>query len=81
MNTRSPSRLSRPSSSNLDRPIPYAVSDMPIPFLVTDMPIPYRVRVETPSAALRSFVVPRLGIEGTPFPPEVQSETRLKVVA
>jgi|APFre7841882654_1041346.scaffolds.fasta_scaffold160901_1 hypothetical protein len=78
MKTRNRNRL---STQNLDSPIPYAVSDPPIPYLVTDLPIPYRVRVGIPSAELRSFIVPKLGIEGAPFPPGVQSETRLKVVA
>ena len=78
MNTRNRTRQTNPS---VDRPIPYAVTDLPIRYLVNDAPIPYRVRVGTPSAQLRQFVVPRLGIEGSPFPPEAQSETRLKVVA
>jgi hypothetical protein len=78
MKTRSAARTTKPI---LDRPIPYAVTDSPIPYLVTDLPIPYRVRVGTPSAELRRFVVPKLGIEVTSFPPDAQSETRLKVVA
>ena len=61
----------------------------PIPYTVTDLPIPYRVRVAAPSAELRAFVVPKLGVRPTalisdvqavgevPSPPE--SETRLRV--
>lgn len=81
MNTRTRSSTNRRPSSPLDRPIAYAVTDAPIPFLVNDAPVPYRVRVGTPSAEMRAFVVPQLGIEGTRFPPEAESGARLRVVA
>ena len=53
-------------------------ADQPIPYTVTDMPVPYRIRVDTPSPELRSFVVPKLAIQ--PFiPGERESGMRLKV--
>lgn len=57
-----------------DRPIQYTLS-------AVDTPIPYRVRVATPSAELRSFVVPQLSIQGreTPeLPAERPSEVRMR---
>ena len=38
-------------NARTDRAVPYTVTDL--------LPVPYRVRVGTPSHALRSFVVPR----------------------
>ena len=60
MTTKNPAQSRRPYnlSAQLDRPIAYTVTD-------PDAPIPYRIRLETASPELRSFVVPRLGIEGT----------------
>ena len=58
-----------------DRPIQYTVTD-------PDAPIPYRVRVGTPSAELREFVVPRLGIQGlaaAPVAADRPSDIHLKV--
>ena len=57
----------------IDQPIPYTVTDL-------DAPIPYRVRVDTPSAALRSFVAPRHTVpvfSVPPVPAEPASEPRL----
>lgn len=54
------------------------VADQPIPYLLNDAPIPYRIRVETPSPELRSFVVPKLSIQPS-APPAPESGLRLKV--
>jgi hypothetical protein len=48
-----------------------------IPYVLVDAPVPYRVRVAIASPALRSFVVPRLGIRGQAE--DRRSEPRLRV--
>jgi hypothetical protein len=54
--------------------------DQSVPYIVTDLPIPYRMRVVTPSPELRAFVVPRLGVQGSPFLlDEAPSEVKLRV--
>ena len=53
------------------------IKNTPIPYVLVDAPAPYRVRVATASPALRSFVVPRLGIREEAE--ERRSEPRLQV--
>jgi hypothetical protein len=53
-------------------------ADQPIPYLVNDLPVPYRIRMDTPSHALRAFVVPELNVQ-TFFPSEPESGIRMKV--
>jgi len=63
---------------SIDKPVPYA-----LPPFDPDQPIPYRACVLTASPELRTFVVPKLGIQpvATTTVPveEPKSETRLKV--
>lgn len=60
---------------NVDRPIPFTVTD-------PDAPVPYRIRVSIPSPELRAFVVPSNRaptFDAPPPPPAVESGPRLKV--
>jgi|GEM_PF-2038515 len=67
--------MSKNITLNVDRPIPFTVTD-------PDAPVPYRVRVATPGPELRAFVVPSIHVPtfaAPPPPAAAESGPRLKV--